>query len=61
WPHGWELSFLIKNLPWKWNYPIFRIDYIWYSKHWGSRSTKILPTTGSEHLPVQTELINIKL
>ena len=61
WPHGWELSFMIKNSPWKLNYPIFRIDYIWYSKHWGSRSTKILPTTGSEHLPVQTELIDIKL
>jgi endonuclease/exonuclease/phosphatase (EEP) superfamily protein YafD len=61
WPHGWELSFLIKNSPWKLNYPIFRIDYIWYDKHWVSRSTKILPTTGSEHLPVQTELIDIKL
>ncbi|MFB2974068.1 endonuclease/exonuclease/phosphatase family protein [Aerosakkonema sp. BLCC-F183] len=56
WPHGWELSFLIKNSPWKLNYPIFRIDHIWYSKHWGSRASKVLPTTGSDHLPVETEL-----
>ena len=57
WPHGWELSFLMKNSPWKLNYPLFRIDYIWYSKNWVSRSTKVLPSTGSEHLPVETELI----
>lgn len=57
WPQGWELSFLIKNSPLKLNYPIFRIDYIWYSKDWGSRSSKVLPTTGSDHLPVETELI----
>lgn len=60
WPHGWELSFLVKNSPWKLNYPIFRIDYIWYSKNWGSRTTKVLPTTGSDHLSVQTELISLK-
>ncbi len=59
WPHGWELSFLVKNSPWKLNYPIFRIDYIWYSPHWRSRLTKVLPTTGSDHLPVKTELIAI--
>lgn len=57
WPHGWELSFLIKNSAWKLNYPIFRIDYIWYSQHWKSRSTKVLPTIGSDHLPVETELM----
>lgn len=60
WPYGWELSFLIKNSTSKLNYPIFRIDYIGYSKHWASQSSKVLPTTGSDHLPVEAELIYLK-
>ncbi len=60
WPHGWELSFLIKNSTSKLNYPLFRIDYIGYSKHWAAQSSKVLPTTGSDHLPVETEVIYLK-
>ncbi len=57
WPHGWELRLILKRTNWKFNYPIFRIDYIWYSQHWGAKSAKILPTTGSDHLPVAAELV----
>lgn len=56
WPQGWKLSFLIPNSTWKLNYPLFRIDYIWCSKDFQSRSTEILPTTGSDHLPIKTKL-----
>ncbi|XWK91252.1 MAG: endonuclease/exonuclease/phosphatase family protein [Phormidium sp.] len=56
WPHGWELSFLIENSQQKLNYPIFRIDYIWYSQHFGSHYAKVLPATGSEHLPIEAEI-----
>lgn len=60
WPDGWDLSLLIKSLKWKLNYPLFRIDYIWYSKDWGSKSVQVLPSTGSEHLPIAAELILLK-
>lgn len=56
WPHGWPLNFIIKKLRWKLNYPIVRIDYIWHSKHWGSQSSRVLPATGSDHLPIAAEL-----
>jgi endonuclease/exonuclease/phosphatase family metal-dependent hydrolase len=57
WPHGWELKFLVKRSNWRLNYPVFRIDYIWYSKHWGAKSSSVLKTTESDHLPVGAELI----
>jgi endonuclease/exonuclease/phosphatase (EEP) superfamily protein YafD len=57
WPTGWESSFLFKNSNGKFSYPLFRIDYIWHSKDWLSLSTKVLPTTGSDHLPVVGELV----
>jgi len=57
WPHGWPLKFLVKRSNWKLNYPVFRIDYIWYSKHWGAKSSSVLEATESDHLPVGAELI----
>ena len=57
WPHGWELKFLVKSSNWKLNYPLCRIDYIWYSKHWGAKSSSVLEATESDHLPVAAELI----
>jgi vancomycin resistance protein VanJ len=57
WPHGWPLKFLVKSSNLKLNYPVCRIDYIWYSKHWGAKSSSILEATGSDHLPVGAELI----
>jgi len=60
WPEGWELSFLIKDSEQKLNYPIFRIDYIWYSRHFGSHAARVLATTGSDHLPVEAELVYIE-
>lgn len=56
WPQGWELGYLLKDSNSKLNYPLFRIDYIWYSQHWGSEYTKVLPTTGSDHLPLEAKL-----
>jgi len=60
WPHGWELKFLVKSSNWRLNYPVFRIDYIWYSKHWGAKSSSVLEATESDHLPIAAELILLK-
>ena len=60
WPHGWELKFLVKRSNWRLNYPVFRIDYIWYSKHWGAKSSSVLEATESDHLPISAELILLK-
>lgn len=57
WPHGWALNLLSKKLNGELNFPLVRIDYIWYSTHWGSRWAKVLPAAGSEHLPIGAELI----
>ncbi|MEG4325384.1 endonuclease/exonuclease/phosphatase family protein [Microcoleus sp. herbarium5] len=57
WPHGWELKLLVKRSNWRLNYPVFRIDYIWYSKHWGAKSSSVLEATESDHLPVGAELV----
>ena len=60
WPHGWELKFLVKRSNWRLNYPVFRIDYIWYPKHWGAKSSSVLEATESDHLPIAAELILLK-
>ncbi|MEG4319269.1 MULTISPECIES: endonuclease/exonuclease/phosphatase family protein [unclassified Microcoleus] len=60
WPHGWPLKFLVKTSNLKLNYPLCRIDYIWYSKHWGAKSSSVLEATGSDHLPVGAELVLLK-
>jgi vancomycin resistance protein VanJ len=57
WPHGWELKLLVKISNWRLNYPVCRIDYIWYSKHWDAKSSSVLEATESDHLPVAAELI----
>ena len=57
WPNGWNLNLLSPKFKGEFKFPLVRIDYIWYSPHWGSRSAKVLPATGSEHLPVGAELI----
>ena len=57
WPHGWELKLLVKSSNWRLNYPVCRIDYIWYSQHWGAKSSSVLEATESDHLPVGAELI----
>ena len=54
WPQGWPLNFLIKNSTQTLDYPLFRIDYIWYSPDGESKMTKVLASTGSDHLPVET-------
>lgn len=60
WPHGWELKLLVKSSNWRLNYPVCRIDYIWYSQHWGAKSSSVLEATESDHLPVAAELILLK-
>jgi hypothetical protein len=45
WSHGWELKLLVKRLNWRLNYPVGRIDYIGYSKHWGAKSSSVLEAT----------------
>jgi endonuclease/exonuclease/phosphatase family metal-dependent hydrolase len=60
WPHGWELKFLVKRSNRRLNYPVCRIDYIWYSKHWGAKSSSVLEATESDHLPIAAELILLK-
>jgi endonuclease/exonuclease/phosphatase family metal-dependent hydrolase len=60
WPQGWELKFLVKRSKWRLNYPVCRIDYIWYSKHWGAKSSSVLEATESDHLPIAAELILLK-
>jgi vancomycin resistance protein VanJ len=60
WPHGWPLKLLLKTSNLKLNYPLCRIDYIWHSKHWGSKSSSVLEATGSDHLPVGAELVLLK-
>ena len=60
WPQGWELKFLVKRSNWRLNYPVCRIDYIWYSKHWGAKSSSVLEATESDHLPITAELILLK-
>lgn len=56
WPHG----FFAKKINLKLTYPVCRIDYIWYSKHWGAKSSSVLEATESDHLPVAAELILLK-
>ena len=56
WPHG----LLVKRFNLKLNYPVCRIDYIWYSKHWGAKYSSVLESTESDHLPVAAELILLK-
>ncbi|MEG3921334.1 endonuclease/exonuclease/phosphatase family protein [Microcoleus sp. T3_A4] len=60
WPNGWELKLLVKRSNWRLNYPVCRIDYIWYSNHWGAKSSSVLEATESDHLPVGAELILLK-
>ncbi|MEG4285935.1 endonuclease/exonuclease/phosphatase family protein [Microcoleus sp. A006_D1] len=60
WPHGWPLKLLVKSSNLRLNYPVCRIDYIWYSKHWGAKSSSVLEATESDHLPVGAELILLK-
>ena len=60
WPQGWELKFLVKRSNWRLNYPVCRIDYIWYSKHWGAKSSSVLEATESDHLPIAAELFLLK-
>ncbi|MEG4364958.1 hypothetical protein QUB09_24935 [Microcoleus sp. C2C6] len=57
WSHGWELKLLVKSSNWRLNYPVFRIDCIWYSKHWDAKSSSVLEATESDRLPVAAELI----
>jgi endonuclease/exonuclease/phosphatase family metal-dependent hydrolase len=57
WPHGWELKLLIKRSNWRLNYPVCRIDYIWYSKPWDAKSSSVLEATESDCLPSAAELI----
>jgi vancomycin resistance protein VanJ len=56
WPHGWALNLLNQKLNGELNFPLVRLDYVWYSQHWGAKSAKVLPAIGSEHLPVGAEL-----
>ncbi|WP_242072344.1 endonuclease/exonuclease/phosphatase family protein [Microcoleus sp. FACHB-68] len=56
WPHGWDVGLILKKFHWKLNFPLVRIDYVWYSKHWSSQHSKVLPAVGSDHLPVETYL-----
>jgi vancomycin resistance protein VanJ len=51
---------LVKSSNWRLNYPVCRIDYIWYSKHWGAKSSSVLEATESDHLPIAAELILLK-
>lgn len=60
WPHGWELKLLVKSSNLKLNFPVCRIDYIWYSQHWGAKSSSVLEATESDHLPVEAELVLLK-
>ena len=57
WPHGWELKLLVKSSNWRLKYPVCRIDYIWYSKHWDAKSSSVVEATESDRLPVAAELI----
>ncbi|MEB3830058.1 endonuclease/exonuclease/phosphatase family protein [Phormidium sp. CCY1219] len=57
WPYGWPLSDLFKKATLEMKYPLFRIDYIWHSPQFGSRASQVLDPTGSEHLPMMSELI----
>ena len=50
-------SLLVKRSNWRLNYPVCRIDYIWYSKHWDAKSSSVLEATESDRLPVAAELI----
>ena len=56
WPHG----LFVKRFNLKLNHPVCRIDYIWYSKHWGAKYSSVLESTESDHLPVAAELILLK-
>ncbi|MGL5062743.1 MAG: endonuclease/exonuclease/phosphatase family protein [Microcoleus sp.] len=53
WPQG----FFAKRLNAKLSYPVCRIDYIWYSKDWGAKSSAVLEARESDHLPVAAELV----
>lgn len=56
WPHG----FFAKKINLNLTYPVCRIDYIWYSQHWGAKSSSVLEAMESDHLPVAAELILLK-
>ncbi|MBD0392873.1 MAG: endonuclease/exonuclease/phosphatase family protein, partial [Microcoleus sp. C1-bin4] len=60
WPHGWELKLLVKRSNWRLNYPVCRIDYIWYSKHWGAKSSSVLEATESDRSPSEAKLILLR-
>jgi endonuclease/exonuclease/phosphatase family metal-dependent hydrolase len=57
WPHGWELKLLVKSSNRRLNYPVCRIDCIWYSKHWDAKLSSVLEATESDRLPSAAELI----
>ena len=57
WPQGWGLKLLVKSSNSRLNYPVFRIDYIWYSKHWSAKSSSVLEATESDRLPSAADLI----
>ncbi|WP_199245858.1 endonuclease/exonuclease/phosphatase family protein [[Phormidium] sp. ETS-05] len=56
WPDGWDFNFLLPNSNIILKTPLVRVDYIWHSHHWVSAKTEVLPTTGSDHLPLVTQL-----
>jgi endonuclease/exonuclease/phosphatase (EEP) superfamily protein YafD len=56
WPSGWNLNLFNQKLKGELNFPLVKLDYVWYSPHWGAKSAKVFPTIGSEHLPVGAEL-----
>ncbi len=56
WPDGWDFNFLLPNSNIILKYPLVRVDYIWHSQEWFSTKTEVLPTTGSDHLPLVTQV-----
>jgi endonuclease/exonuclease/phosphatase (EEP) superfamily protein YafD len=47
----WPVHFGRANTP-----PLVRIDYIWFTKHFGAVDAWVGPQTGADHLPVLAEL-----
>ncbi|MGK7918706.1 MAG: endonuclease/exonuclease/phosphatase family protein, partial [Trichodesmium sp.] len=56
WPTNWAMNNFIKTSTWKLNSPLFRLDYIWHSHNWQTKSSKVLPSIDAAHLPVVSEL-----
>ncbi len=56
WPTNWAMKNFIKTSTWKLSFPLFRLDYIWHSNHWQTKSSKVLPSIGAAHLPIVAEL-----